>query len=162
MLEVQDLYVRYGSIVALRGISFTVAQGEMVSVVGPNGAGKSSLMLGLAGVARSEGLIEFDGDMLSGLSPEAIADRGLSLVPEDRGIFSSLTVRENLALGATLPRARVDVDRRLAEVFELFPILRERLDGSAGKLSGGEQQQLAIGRALMTLPRLLQIGRAHV
>ncbi len=155
MLEVQDLYVRYGSIVALRGISFTVAEGEIVSVVGPNGAGKSSLMLGLAGVARSEGLIEFDGDMLSGLSPEAIADRGLSLVPEDRGIFSSLTVRENLALGATLPRARVDVDRRLAEVFELFPILRERLDGSAGKLSGGEQQQLAIGRALMTLPRLL-------
>lgn len=155
MLDIRNLHVRYGSIVALRGVSLHVGRGEIVSVVGPNGAGKSSLMLSLTGIVRSQGEILLDGESLSGLSPEAIAERGLSLVTEDRGIFSSLTVRENLSLGGTLARARVDFDRRLDEVFELFPILKERLHGSAGKLSGGEQQQLAIGRALMSLPRLL-------
>jgi branched-chain amino acid transport system ATP-binding protein len=155
MLEIRNLRVKYGSIVALRGISLDVGRGEIVSVVGPNGAGKSSLMLSLTGIVRSEGQITLDGKSIAGLSPEAIAERGLSLVPEDRGIFSSLTVQENLSLGGTLPRARADFDRRLDEVFELFPILRERLHGSAGKLSGGEQQQLAIGRALMSLPQLL-------
>ncbi|WP_336801078.1 ABC transporter ATP-binding protein [Kaistia sp. MMO-174] len=155
MLEIRNLHVRYGSIIALRGISLSVGRGEIVSVVGPNGAGKSSLMLSLTGIVRSEGEILLDGQSLSGLPPEAIAESGLSLVPEDRGIFSSLTVRENLSLGGTLARARADFDRRLDEVFELFPILSERLHGSAGKLSGGEQQQLAIGRALMSLPRLL-------
>ena len=155
MLDIRNLHVRYGSIVALRGVSLHVGRGEIVSVVGPNGAGKSSLMLSLTGIVRSQGEILLDGESLSGLSPEAIAERGLSLVTEDRGIFSSLTVRENLSLGGTLARARVDFDRRLGEVFELFPILKERLHGSAGKLSGGEQQQLAIGRALMSLPRLL-------
>ncbi len=155
MLEIRNLRVRYGSIVALRGISLDVGRGEIVSVVGPNGAGKSSLMLSLTGIVRSEGEITLDGESLVGLSPEAIAERGLSLVPEDRGIFSSLTVQENLSLGGTLPRARAGFDRGLDEVFGLFPILKERLHGSAGKLSGGEQQQLAIGRALMSLPRLL-------
>jgi len=155
MLEVENLHVRYGSIVALRGVSLRVGNNEIVSVVGPNGAGKSSLVQSIARAVRSEGEIHFDHQKISGLSPEAIADSGLSLVPEDRGIFSSLTVRENLSLGATLKRARAGFDELLEEIFELFPILHERLDGSAGKLSGGEQQMLAIGRAMMTAPRML-------
>ncbi len=156
MLRIQDLHVHYGSIPALRGISVDVAEGEIVSVVGPNGAGKSTLMNSIAGeVNPSKGAIEFDGVSLLGNKPESTVRRGVSLVPEGRHIFSSLSVRENLQLGATSRADQSLVEYEFERVLEYFPALRERLDNPAGKLSGGEQQQLAIGRALLSAPRLM-------
>ena len=156
MLRIQDLHVHYGSIAALRGISVDVAEGEIVSVVGPNGAGKSTLMNSIAGVVSpSKGAIEFDGASLLGSNPETTVRRGVSLVPEGRHIFASLTVRENLQLGATSRADHSTVAHELERVLEHFPALSERLNNPAGKLSGGEQQQLAIGRALLAAPRLM-------
>jgi branched-chain amino acid transport system ATP-binding protein len=156
VLRIQDLHVHYGSIPALRGISVDVAEGEIVSVVGPNGAGKSTLMNSIAGeVNPSKGAIEFDGVSLLGNKPESTVRRGVSLVPEGRHIFSSLSVRENLQLGATSRADQSLVEYEFERVLEYFPALRERLDNPAGKLSGGEQQQLAIGRALLSAPRLM-------
>ena len=156
MLRIQDLHVHYGSIAALRGISVDVADGEIVSVVGPNGAGKSTLMNSIAGVVTpSIGSIEFDGASLLGSNPESTVRRGVSLVPEGRHIFASLTVRENLQLGATSRKDQSSVAHDLERVLEHFPTLREGLNNPAGKLSGGEQQQLAIGRALLSAPRLM-------
>ena len=156
MLRIQDLHVHYGSIPALRGISVDVAEGEIVSVVGPNGAGKSTLMNSIAGeVNPSKGAIEFDGVSLLGNKPESTVRRGVSLVPEGRHIFSSLSVRENLQLGPTSRADQSLVEYEFERVLEYFPALRERLDNPAGKLSGGEQQQLAIGRALLSAPRLM-------
>jgi branched-chain amino acid transport system ATP-binding protein len=155
MLEVENLAVRYGSIAAVRGVSLGVAAGEIVSIVGPNGAGKTSLMHAVAGIVPAAGRIRLDGRDISGWPSERVAAAGLALVPEGRGIFTTLSVAENLRLGATL-RGR---DPVLADDFhrvnELFPVLRERADQPAGRLSGGEQQQLAIARALMAKPRIL-------
>jgi branched-chain amino acid transport system ATP-binding protein len=156
MLSVQDLHVSYGSVVALRGVSIEVEPGEIVAVIGPNGAGKSTLLRSIAGLVRpNRGEIRFESADIAGEPAERLVARGLSLVPEGRRIFGSLTVGENIQLGAT-PRAdRVAIARDLERMLTLFPILKERFHQKAGKLSGGEQQMLAVARSLMSAPRLL-------
>jgi branched-chain amino acid transport system ATP-binding protein len=158
MLELKDIRARYGAISALRGISLSVSQGELVALLGVNGAGKSTTLATIAGVMRPwQGDILFEGNSIIGKSPEQIARLGISLVPEGRDIFPSLTVEENLRLGAFTRSERTEYSRNLGEVFELFPVLKERLQQPGGTLSGGEQQQLAIARALMSRPRLLML-----
>jgi branched-chain amino acid transport system ATP-binding protein len=158
MLELTDIHARYGAITALRGISFSVSQGELVALLGVNGAGKSTTLATIAGVLRPwQGSILFQGSSILGQSPEQIARLGISLVPEGRDIFSSLTVEENLRLGAYTRSEKSEYRRNLGEVFDLFPVLKERLQQPGGTLSGGEQQQLAIARALMSSPRLLML-----
>jgi branched-chain amino acid transport system ATP-binding protein len=160
MLEVRDLVTRYGAVEALRSVSLDVAAGEMVTLIGGNGAGKSTLLKTIAGLlAPSSGRIVLDGTSVHGRPPEALLRSGVALVPERRRVFAELTVRDNLVLGAySLRRAdafRERLDARLAQTYALFPVLRERGTQLAGTLSGGEQQMLAIGRALMSGPRLL-------
>jgi branched-chain amino acid transport system ATP-binding protein len=157
-LGIHDLAVRYGKLTAIADLSFSVAEGERVFVSGPNGAGKSSLLSAIAGAVRAaHGRIEMDGEILSGLGPEAIARRGLSMVPEGRRIFPGLTVLENLLVGTGMRRDRAAVGEDLETVFTAFPILRERARSGAGALSGGQQQMLAIGRALMTNPKVILV-----
>jgi branched-chain amino acid transport system ATP-binding protein len=158
MLELKNIHTRYGAITALRGISISVSQGELVALLGVNGAGKSTTLSSIAGVLRPwQGDILFEGKSILGKSPEQIARLGISLVPEGRDIFPSLTVEENLRLGAFIRSEKNEYSRNLSEVFELFPVLKERLQQPGGTLSGGEQQQLAIARALMSRPRLLML-----
>jgi branched-chain amino acid transport system ATP-binding protein len=158
MLELKDVHARYGAITALRGVSLRVSQGELVALLGVNGAGKSTTLGCIAGVLRPwQGGIAFEGGSIVGKSPEQIARLGISLVPEGRDIFPSLTVEENLRLGAFTHRERSEYRRNLGEVYDLFPVLKERLQQPGGTLSGGEQQQLAIARALMSSPRLLML-----
>jgi branched-chain amino acid transport system ATP-binding protein len=156
VLQIEALVVHYRRIVALRGISLEVNQGEIVGVVGPNGAGKSTTLMATMGVVRpTSGSVTFEGRSLVGLAPERIVKQGLSLVPEGRRILATLTVAENLRLGATVRTDRAAVKADLEEIFERFPILKTYADTTAGRLSGGEQQQLAIARALLSRPRLL-------
>ncbi len=158
MLSVKDLYAGYGAIIALRGVSLYVKAGELVALVGANGAGKSTLMATVAGVLRPfRGQIIFEGRSLLGLSPEEIVRRGIALVPEGRHIFPSLTVAENLRLGAAIRGDPAAVERDIEEMCARFPILGKRFHQPGGTLSGGEQQQLAIARALMSRPRLLMM-----
>ena len=158
MLELKDVRTRYGAISALRGISLSVSQGELVALLGVNGAGKSTTLATIAGVLRPwQGEILFEGNPILGKSPEQIARLGISLVPEGRDIFPSLTAEENLRLGAFTRGEKTEYSRNLNEVFALFPVLKERLQQPGGTLSGGEQQQLAIARALMSRPRLLML-----
>jgi len=156
LLKVSGLVVRYGAIAAVRGVDLEVRAGEIVSIVGPNGAGKTSLVAAVAGIVpASAGSILLAGEPLTGIALEAIVAKGLALVPEGRRIFASLTVAENLALGATVRRdgtqVRADIDR----LYATFPVLGARRRQLAGLLSGGEQQQLAIARALVSRPKLL-------
>jgi branched-chain amino acid transport system ATP-binding protein len=158
MLELNNIHARYGAITALRGISMSVSKGELVALLGVNGAGKSTTLATIAGVLRPwQGSIVFEGNSIVGKSPEQIARLGISLVPEGRDIFPSLTVEENLRLGAFTRSEKTEYGQNLGEVFELFPVLKERLQQPGGTLSGGEQQQLAIARALMSSPRLLML-----
>lgn len=158
MLELKNIHARYGAITALRGISISVSQGELVALLGVNGAGKSTTLGTIAGVLRPwQGDILFEGNSILGKSPEQVARLGISMVPEGRDIFPSLTVEENLRLGAFTRSEKAEYNRNLSEVFELFPRLEERLQQPGGTLSGGEQQQLAIARALMSRPRLLML-----
>jgi branched-chain amino acid transport system ATP-binding protein len=158
LLRVADIHVHYGRLAAVRGVSLTVAPGEIVCLVGPNGAGKSTTLLTIAGVlAPTQGVVTFGPTSISGLSPEAVARLGLSLVPEGRRIFSSLTVEENLRIGSYGRKDRHAVERDLSRIYEEFPILASRRTMRAGKLSGGEQQQLAIGRALLTGAKLMLV-----
>jgi branched-chain amino acid transport system ATP-binding protein len=158
MLELKNIHARYGAITALRGVSISVTKGELVALLGVNGAGKSTTLASIAGVLRPwQGDIVFEGRSILGKAPEQIARLGISLVPEGRDVFPSLTVEENLRLGAFTRSEKTEYARNLAEVFELFPVLKERLQQPGGTLSGGEQQQLAIGRALMSSPRLLML-----
>ena len=158
LLSVDDIYVHYGRVPAVRGVSIEVAEGEIVCVVGPNGAGKSTTLLTISGVLRpSQGAISFDGSPIVGLTPEAVARRGISQVPEGRHVFTTLSVEENLRLGTRMRSDRGEIEADFKRVLELFPVLAERRRGAAGKLSGGEQQMLVIGRALLTNPRIMTI-----
>lgn len=158
MLELNEVHARYGAIIALRGVSINVGQGELVALLGVNGAGKSTTLGCIAGILRPwQGGVTFEGGSIVGKSPEQIARLGISLVPEGREIFPSLTVEENLRLGAFTRREKTEYRRNLGEVYDLFPVLKERLQQPGGTLSGGEQQQLAIARALMSSPRLLML-----
>jgi branched-chain amino acid transport system ATP-binding protein len=153
-LQVRGLTARYGPVVAVRDVSLEVGEREIIALLGPNGAGKSTTLACIAGLHRARsGEIRFAGHDVSRLSPERILRRGISLTPEGRRLFATLTVEENLLIGAA-SRARAE-RRDYAHLLELFPILRERLDLPASALSGGEQQQLAIARSLMARPRLL-------
>jgi branched-chain amino acid transport system ATP-binding protein len=155
-LQIADLEVGYDRSVVLHGISLEVADGTITSVLGANGAGKSTLLRAISGVLRSHrGRIEYDGQRIDQLSPHEIVRRGVAHVPEGRQLFPELTVLENLRLGGYPVRDGVEVPKRLALVFEYFPVLATRHNQLAGTLSGGEQQMLALGRALMAQPRLL-------
>ena len=156
MLRIDELRVNYGRVPALHGISLHVDEGEAVTLVGPNGAGKTTTLSAIFGlVAPVGGTILFEGESLVNASPEKILRRGLALVPEGRHIFGTLTVGENLQLGTTARKDRHEADDDLKRVFGRFPVLELYCDRTAGTLSGGEQQQLAIARALLSRPRLL-------
>lgn len=158
MLELENIHASYGAITAVRGVSLNVQEGELVALIGVNGAGKSTLLSTIAGVMRpTQGSIRFQGVSILGRSPEEIIRKGIAMVPEGRDIFSSLTVEENLRLGAFIRRNRQEFENDLDGVFRLFPILKERFRQLGGTLSGGEQQQLAIARALMSHPKLLML-----
>jgi branched-chain amino acid transport system ATP-binding protein len=158
VLALEDVHAGYGAIAALRGVTIEVNDGELVALIGANGAGKTTTLATVMGVLTpSQGSITFRGEPIAGLAPEAIVRRGIAMVPEDREIFPALTVEQNLRLGAFVRRDREEYRRDLEAMAALFPILRERRDQSAGTLSGGEQQQLAIARALMSHPKLLML-----
>ena len=156
LLKISGLKVHYGAIEAVKGIDVELARGQITALLGANGAGKSTTLLALSGLVRaSAGSILFDGVELRGIAPHGIVAQGVVQVPEGREILTTLTVRENLILGAYRRKQDAESSADLTRVLALFPRLRERLDGAAGKLSGGEQQMLAIARALMARPRLL-------
>ncbi|MBN2848334.1 MAG: ABC transporter ATP-binding protein [Coriobacteriia bacterium] len=158
MLTVENLEASYGAIRALHGISIDVAEGEAVALLGVNGVGKSTTLKSIMGVLRPvKGTITFDGQEITNKSPESIVRRGISLVPEGRDIFGALTVEENLRLGAYVGYKRDRYLADLEEMFELFPILKDRFHQAGGLLSGGEQQMLAIARALMGHPKLIML-----
>ncbi|MFM8880370.1 MAG: ABC transporter ATP-binding protein [Verrucomicrobiota bacterium] len=158
MLEVQNLSVRYGAITALHGISLTVPAGGIVTLIGGNGAGKTTTLRAISGMVKpASGRILFDGQDITGLPPHEIVRRGLAHSPEGRLVFANLTVMENLRMGAYLQRDARWVASELDHVFDMFPRLQERREQAAGTLSGGEQQMLAIGRALMSRPRFLML-----
>ena len=158
-LAVDNITVRYGRLTALRGISLMIAEGEVLFVTGPNGAGKSTLLNAIAGVVPLiSGSIRMDGAEVTGAPPESIARRGFSLVPEGRNVFGALSVEENLKVGAGMRTDRQKVADDLESVYREFPMLAERRHAPAGMLSGGQQQMLVIGRALMTSPRLMAIA----
>jgi branched-chain amino acid transport system ATP-binding protein len=158
ILEIRTLSARYGAIQALHAVDLDVAEGELIAVLGANGAGKSTLLRSIMGLTDSSGSIKFRGKTLSRRNPVAAARCGIVLVPEGRGIFGPMTVAENLQLGAYLIGGRgAEYERRLERVLALFPRLKERLAQTAGSLSGGEQQMLAVGRALMSNPQLLML-----
>lgn len=156
LLEVQDIHTYYGHIHALRGVSLTVEQGEVVTLIGSNGAGKTTTLRSINGVmAPRQGRIVFDGEEISGRPAHEMVGRGISQSPEGRRIFQRMSVRENLEMGAYHRSDASEVEGDMARVFDLFPRLKERIKQEAGTMSGGEQQMLAIGRALMSRPRLL-------
>jgi branched-chain amino acid transport system ATP-binding protein len=153
LLELRNVEARYGEVTALRGVSFTVDEGAFVAILGANGAGKTTTLRAISGTVRTSGHVLLDGERVLRRGPEAMARRGVAHVPEGRGTFGSLSVLENLKLGGWVRRG--PGDRNLARVFEFFPLLYERRGQQAGTLSGGEQQMLALGRAMMAKPRLL-------
>lgn len=155
LLSVRGLCVAYGGIQAVRSIDLDIAQGELVCLIGANGAGKSSALKGMMGLVRHTGSVHFDGQAFSRRPTHDIAAAGIALVPEGRGIFARLTVAENLEMGAYTRRDKAGVQADRSRMFELFPRLQERRSQLAGTLSGGEQQMLAMARALMGRPRLL-------
>ena len=163
MLEIQGLACAYGKIEALREVSLSAKAGEVTCLLGPNGAGKTTLMMTLAGILQpTRGSITFEGENLLGLSPAQIVDRGLALVPENRLVFPALSVRENLMAGAYRRKDRAAIASDIEHQLDRFPRLRERIDQLAGTLSGGEQQMLALARALMSRPRLLLMDEPSV
>ena len=156
ILEIKDLNVRFGGIRAVDGISMTVQEGKIITLIGANGAGKSTILRSVSGIVRpASGDILLNGESIVGLSPDKIVARGVTLVPEGRRVFPNLTVLENLKIGAYLRKDKLSND--LEYVYSLFPRLRERHWQHAGTLSGGEQQMLAVGRALMSRPKLIMM-----
>ncbi|WP_130811930.1 ABC transporter ATP-binding protein [Olsenella sp. Marseille-P4559] len=157
MLSVQDLHVSYGAIKAVKGISFDIDEGEVVTLIGANGAGKSTTLNTVAGLIKPDsGSIKFNGEELVGIRPHKIVERGLALCPEGRRVFTHMTVSENLDMGG-YTRTDAENNETLEVVYEHFPRLKERTNQMAGTLSGGEQQMLAMGRALMSRPKLLML-----
>ena len=158
MLKIDDLKVRYGGIEAVKGISFEVPEGAIVTLIGANGAGKSTTLRTIAGLVKpASGRIHLQAEDITGMSPDKIVTRGITLVPEGRRVFPDLTVLENLKVGAYLRRNKDEIEHDLQWVYELFPRLKERSWQAAGTLSGGEQQMLAVGRALMSRPKLIMM-----
>jgi branched-chain amino acid transport system ATP-binding protein len=158
LLDVQSLTTSYRGLIAISGVSINVAEGEIVAVAGANGAGKSTLLKSISGMEKpKEGAVTFAGEPIQALPAHEITARGLAYVPENRRLFPRLSVADNLRLGSYLYRKRADRNAPMERVFALFPRLKERLPQRAETLSGGEQQMLAIGRALMTRPRLLML-----
>ena len=158
LLKVTDLKVSYGGIEALRGISFEVDQGQIVTLIGANGAGKSTTLRSISGIVPIRaGKIEFHGEDITGKDPQKIVSRGIALVPEGRRVFPNLTVAENLKIGAYLRKDDAGIRKDMEHVYEVFPRLKERSWQMAGTLSGGEQQMLAVGRAMMTRPKLMMM-----
>jgi len=163
LLKISELNVAYDSIRVLWDVSLEIEEGKIVALLGPNGAGKSTLLKSVMGlVPLISGSIEFEGKIVNKLHPSRITEMGISYVPEGRGIFPYMTVRENLELGAMSKRSRKLMQENLRTCFELFPILREREKQLAGTLSGGEMQMLAIARGLMAAPRLLMVDEASL
>jgi branched-chain amino acid transport system ATP-binding protein len=156
MLEVSDLVTTYGKIEALKGVSLQVEGGKITCLLGPNGAGKTTLMMTIAGILKPRrGSIKLEGSVLAGLSPAKIVSRGVALVPENRLVFPDMSVRENLLAGAYQRRDKTEIAADMERMYARFPPLKERREQLAGTLSGGEQQMLAVARALMSRPRLL-------
>lgn len=156
MLEVKDLVVSYGAIKALKGISFSVEQGEVITLIGSNGAGKTTTLHSISNLIKKEsGSILFEGEDITNLSADKIVNRGLIQVPEGRRVFANMSVRENIEMGAYLRKDKEQIKKDMEWCYELFPRLKERLSQMSGTLSGGEQQMLAMARALMSKPRLL-------
>lgn len=156
LLNIEGLQVRYGAIEAVKSLDLRIAEGERVTLIGANGAGKTSSLKALTGLLpATQGQIHFAGRPVLGLAPHELLGLGIAMVPEGRGIFARMTVRENLLAGAFLRRDRARVEQEIRQLFEHFPRLEERLQQSAGLLSGGEQQMLALARALLSRPRLL-------
>ena len=163
MLEIKDLQTAYGKIEALKGVSLNANQGQVTCLLGPNGAGKSTLMMSVAGILKpKQGHIKFCGEDIPGKSPADIVSRGLALVPENRLVFPALDVRENLMAGAFRRRDHALIRADIDAMFDRFPRLRERHNQPAGTLSGGEQQMLAVARALMSRPKLLLMDEPSV
>ncbi|MBM3386870.1 MAG: ABC transporter ATP-binding protein [Betaproteobacteria bacterium] len=163
MLEIKDLATAYGKIEALKGVTLAAKTGEVTCLLGPNGAGKTTLMMSLAGILRPRrGSVRFEGEELIGRTPAQIVERGLALVPENRLVFPALSVMENLQAGAYRRRDRAGIRADTERMLERFPPLRARLTQLAGTLSGGEQQMLAVARALMSRPRLLLMDEPSV
>ena len=158
LLEVQGIQAAYGDTIALWDISFKVGEGELVVLIGPNGAGKTTTLRAVEGVMKPRsGKVTFKGEDITGLHANKTVAKGVALVPEGRGLFTRMTVEENLQLGAFSKRARSNLERNLELVYNLFPMLKERSRQKAGSLSGGEQQMLTIGRGLMSQPQLLML-----
>ena len=158
MLKVTDLKVNYGGIEALKGISFDVRQGQIVTLIGANGAGKSTTLRAISGLVKpSDGSINFMGRDITSLNSQKIVAEGIALVPEGRRVFANLTVKENLKIGAYLRKDKDEIEEGIKDIYRRFPRLREREWQLAGTLSGGEQQMLAVGRALMSRPKLIMM-----
>ena len=158
LLKVTDLIVSYGGIEALKGISFEVAQGQIVTLIGANGAGKSTTLRTISGLVRpKEGRVSFEGRDITDFGTQKIVETGIAMVPEGRRVFANLSVLENLRIGAYLRKDREVIEQDIQYVYDLFPRLRERSWQLAGTLSGGEQQMLAVGRAMMTRPKLIMM-----
>ena len=158
MLKVRDLVVAYGGIEALKGISLDVPDGKIVTLIGANGAGKSTLLRSIIGLVKvKSGSVEYNGDALTGLNSQQIVSKGLTLVPEGRRVFPNLTVLENLRIGAYMRKDEDGIAADIKRIYEIFPRLEERNWQMAGTLSGGEQQMLALGRALMSRPKLMMM-----
>ncbi len=157
MLKVENLKVRYGAVTAVKDVSLEVAEGEMVSLLGANGSGKTTTMLAIAGALKAvSGKVIFKGEDITALSPERVLRKGIAMVPETREVFPDLSVRENLIMGGFIHRRnRQQSNQDLEQMLDLFPVLRERQNQQSGTLSGGEQQQLVIARAMMSRPNLL-------
>ena len=156
MLEIANLDVHYGGIHALKGVSLKVEQGEVVTLIGANGAGKTTTLRGISGLVKpTAGTVKFAGEVITNVAPHVIVQRGLVHAPEGRGIFANMTVDENLQIGAFLRQDKAGIAKDREHALSLFPRLKERLQQNAGTLSGGEQQMLAIARALMSRPKLL-------
>ena len=158
LLEVKDLVVSYGGIEALKGISFSVDEGQIVTLIGANGAGKSTTLRAITGIVPvKRGTILYNGEDITGMDTQKVVERGIALVPEGRRVFANLTVLENLKIGAYLRKDTAQIQKDIEYIYKLFPRLEERSWQLAGTLSGGEQQMLAVGRAMMTRPRLIMM-----